>query len=153
RVNNLRSSSRLFRAALRPVLGFMHARREIFTKTLRAVSGDGFFEVDARTGARRRIEVAGVEEDGHCAVSPSGRHMLYDTYPSEQRMQQLGIIHLDQDRLQPLLQLVSPEQYVGSYRCDLHARWKPDESAVCFDATHDGTRQLYVQRLREESSD
>jgi hypothetical protein len=30
------------------------------------------------------------------------------------------------------------------YRCDLHPRWNRDGTQVCFDSTHEDSRQMYV---------
>lgn len=38
-----------------------------------------------------------------------------------------------------------PEAYRGGYwRCDLHARWRPDGRQLGFNSVHEGARQVYV---------
>ena len=32
----------------------------------------------------------------------------------------------------------------GDWRCDLHARWRPDGRQLGFNSVHEGTRQIYV---------
>jgi len=32
----------------------------------------------------------------------------------------------------------------GPLRCDLHARWNRDGTAICFDSTHENSRQMYL---------
>lgn len=48
----------------------------------------------------------------------------------------------------PLADLVSPPEYKGEWRTDLHARFSPDGKKVCIDSTHEGMgRQMYLLDL------
>ena len=45
----------------------------------------------------------------------------------------------------PMGALFVPESYRGGYwRCDQHARYRPDGRQIAFNSVHEGTRQVYV---------
>jgi hypothetical protein len=48
-----------------------------------------------------------------------------------------------------LNQFLSPKQYTGAWRCDLHPRWNRDGTQVCIDGCHDAQRQVYVLDVSE----
>lgn len=95
--------------------------------------------------AKPKVLAPGVlTRDGHCTVSPDGRWLVTDTYPDEQRRQDLFVMHLHTGQAARIARFHTPPQYKGDWRCDLHPRWSRDGRQVCIDSTHDGIRQVYV---------
>lgn len=83
--------------------------------------------------------------DGHCCYSHDYRWILNDTYPSgEAREQVLMLYHVAERELIEVGRFAAPAQYQGPLRCDLHPRFNRDDTLVCFDSAHTGTRQMYV---------
>jgi hypothetical protein len=110
----------------------------------RSKPGDRFYLVDT---VKREFTVMGegtLTRDGHCSFSPDRQWVLNDTYPDGKRMQTLMLYHPGTQRRLDLGTFLEPAQFAGPLRCDLHPRWDRTGSQVCFDSTHDGTRQLYT---------
>ncbi|MFC1671566.1 hypothetical protein ACFL01_00370 [Planctomycetota bacterium] len=83
--------------------------------------------------------------DGHCSWSPDQRWFLSDTYPGREDPKQILFLYEPAtDRRVELGRFLSPPEFTGDWRCDLHPRWSRDGRAVCFDSAMDGTRQLYI---------
>lgn len=146
-VNRLRMTTPWFRKALQPLIAVAHAQRKVLGRATKAVAGDSYFEIDVVTGTRRRVGVAELQQDGHCAISHDGRRMVIDTYPDENRLQHLSIWDLEASQLTRVGSFHSPAEFTGSYRCDLHARWSRDGRRICFDSTVEGHRHVYVHEL------
>ncbi len=81
--------------------------------------------------------------DGHCSFAHNGSVMLTDTYS---RGDSKRMLMLYNDRNNDLFELgrFHSEPWITQARCDLHPRWSRDGMKVCFDSSHDGTRQIYV---------
>ena len=59
-------------------------------------------------------------------------------------MQTLYLYHIPSKRRVILGKFLSPPQYTGEYRCDLHPRANPQGTQVFFDSTHEKLgRQIY----------
>jgi hypothetical protein len=86
--------------------------------------------------------------DGHCSFSPDRRWMITDSYPDENRRQHLYILDIHTGHAARLASFISPPEYRGDWRCDLHPRWSRDSQQICIDSTHDGIRQVYVIHLQ-----
>lgn len=88
------------------------------------------------------------DDDGHCSFSPDDQWMLTDSYPDERRHRALMLYHFKEKRridLGSFYSMPLPDEI----RCDLHPRWSRDGNSVCFDSTHEGTRQIYVLDLKD----
>ena len=83
--------------------------------------------------------------DGHCSYSPDFAWILNDCYPGgEQRRQRLMIRRCQDGRIFELGAYHEPPEFSGPIRCDLHPKFSRAGTRICFDSTHDGTRQVYV---------
>ena len=94
------------------------------------------------------VEVQGrgsMRVNGHCTYLP-GRHVvLNDTYPLDNRIQELYLYDADRDRRTELGAFPSPPEYDGEWRVDLHPRSNRDGTRVCIDSAHGGQgRQMYL---------
>ena len=87
--------------------------------------------------------------DGHCSFSPDGEWLLLDSFPDERRHRGLFIYQWERAELINLASVYSPPVELSSLRCDLHPRWDRSGKRICFDSTHEGSRQLYVLDLAD----
>ncbi len=95
----------------------------------------------------QHVETIGSEVlkvDGHCSYSPDGKWILVDTYPDQERMQNLRLYRPSDKKLVPLGRFYEPPNLRGEWRCDLHPRWSRDGKSVCIDSGHSGRRQMYL---------
>ena len=95
-----------------------------------------------------KVEVVGrdvMTVNGHCAYLPGNRWILNDTYPGKDRLQHLYIYEVSSGKRVPIADLLSPAEYAGEWRTDLHPRFSPDGKKLCIDSTHESLgRQLYL---------
>ena len=63
--------------------------------------------------------------------------------PDENNLQSLMSWDMAEEQLVKLGQFLSPP-FRGEIRWEMHPGWSRDETRVCFDSIHDGTRQVYV---------
>ncbi len=105
-----------------------------------------FYLFEDKTGGK--VEVVGKNEmtqNGHCIYLPGNRWILNDTYPDAQREQHPYLYRVATGERFPLGRFLSPKEYDGEWRCDLHPRFSPDGRKVVVDSTHEGRgRQLYL---------
>ncbi len=87
--------------------------------------------------------------DGHCSYSPDMRFILTDTYPDGEEKRTLIIYDTVTGSRSDIGRFLSPKEYSGEIRCDLHPRWSRDGKQVCFDSIHEGPRQIYVIDVAE----
>jgi hypothetical protein len=87
------------------------------------------------------------KRDGHMTYSPDGQWLLTDEYQGGDNKQPLLLFHLATKRLIEVGRFGAPLR--GEIRCDLHPRWSRDGKQVCFDSTHEMTRQMYVADVGE----
>lgn len=86
--------------------------------------------------------------NGHQTYLPDPRWIITDTYPEgARRMQTLYLVYLPTMKFIPLGSFHSPAAFRNEWRCDTHPRISRDGRWVCFDATHDGTRQMYLMEI------
>ncbi|HBC88524.1 MAG TPA: hypothetical protein DCZ94_16375 [Lentisphaeria bacterium] len=81
--------------------------------------------------------------DGHCSFAHNGSIMMTDTYSRGDGNRMLMFYN---DRNGDLFELgrFYSQPWITQARCDLHPRWSRDGMKVCFDSSHEGTRQIYV---------
>lgn len=88
--------------------------------------------------------------DGHACLSPDGRWIACDSYPTGPgRTAELMLYRPEDDTRVVLGRFHHEAQFTGDIRCDLHPRWRPDGTAVTFDSVHEGTRQVYIADVAE----
>ena len=90
--------------------------------------------------------------DGHPSYSPNydGR-VVFDSYPDKRRVQELKIASesdVEGGDIEVIARVFSPFKYDNDTRCDLHPRWSPDGTKICFDSTYEGQRGLYIIKLK-----
>lgn len=112
-------------------------------------AGNKFALIDVATNALAVVGDGVLTQDGHCSYSPDRKWILNDTYPDKNRLQWLMLFDPAKNRRYDLNQFVSPKQFTGPVRCDLHPRWNRDGTQVCFDGSHDPQRQVYVVDVRD----
>ena len=83
--------------------------------------------------------------DGHCAYSPDGNWMSTEGYYDFNFNRQWVLMRTSDEAVRHVGEFFVPEAYRGDYwRCDLHARWRPDGRQLGFNSVHEGSRQVYV---------
>jgi hypothetical protein len=111
--------------------------------------GNSFALIDVATDDLTLVGKGVLTQDGHCSYSPDRKWVLNDTYPDKGRLQWLMLFDPKTGRRYDLNQFLSPKQFTGPFRCDLHPRWNRDGTQVCFDGSHDPQRQVYVVDVSE----
>lgn len=86
-------------------------------------------------------------EDGHCTYSPDKEWILTDTYPDKENKRHLLLFHPCSAKKILLGKFFSQPELVVDVRCDLHPRWDRKGNYVCFDSSHDGSRQVYITEV------
>ena len=93
-------------------------------------------------------------EDGHCTYLADKRWVLNDTYPDNDRLQHVYLFDTLSNKRIPVVDLYSPNQYTGEWRCDTHPRSSPDGKKVIVDSPHGlNGRQQYLIDLDEVDSE
>lgn len=85
--------------------------------------------------------------DGHPTYSLDGTRVVTDTYPDRKRIQTIYV--MEGENTTKVARVFSPFKYGGDCRCDLHPRWKPDGSQICFDASFLGKRSVCIVKVRK----
>lgn len=88
-----------------------------------------------------------LNKPGHPTYLTGKRYLLLDTYPDKYSEQILMLYDLDNDELIELGSYLSPLNYRGELRCDLHPRSDQTGKFICFDSAHEGMRALYVLNI------
>jgi len=83
-------------------------------------------------------------EDGHPSYSSCGRYILTDTYSNRARQRRVLICDTQKEEVFCMGAFYTPFQYHGQTRCDLHPRWKNDNTQICIDSAYEGSRQIYI---------
>ncbi len=98
------------------------------------------------------VEIVGegvMKENGHCTYLPGGNWILNDTYPDQERDQDVYLYHIGTKRRVPLGRFFSPPEYTREGRVDTHPRFSPNGQSVVIDSPHTGEgRQLHLIDLR-----
>ena len=86
--------------------------------------------------------------DWHCVYSPDGKFMSGETYYDKSFKRPWVLVRLEDGMTKPMGAFYVPEAYRGGYwRCDLHARYRPDGRQIAFNSVHEGSRQVYVRDI------
>ncbi len=120
---------------------------------------DGGFSLYQDGHGKKEQVGAGIlpNSGGHISYVPGGQWLAGDTYPNENRQQQLYLYHVKTNRFVELGTFYLPPEYDGSqsgkedneWRCDLHPRLSRDGRWLCVDSPHGGLgRQMYLVNLR-----
>ena len=105
------------------------------------------FEV-GRESEVRRIGAGILDQDWHCVYSPDGKFMSGETYWNRYNERPWVLVRLEDGMTVPMGSFYVPEKYRGTYwRCDLHARYRPDGRQIAFNSVHEGSRQVYVRDI------
>lgn len=92
-----------------------------------------------------------ISNDGHPSYSPQDNTtVVFDSYPNNKRIQEIKIAKdtdIEGNDIKVIAKVFSPFKYDNDTRCDLHPRWSRNGKSICFDATFEGNRGLYVVRL------
>lgn len=94
-----------------------------------------------------KVEVVGgnvMLVNGHCTYLPGNRFILNDSYPDQDRNQNVYLFEVATQRRIPLASFPANAEYKGEWRCDTHPRSSPDGKKVCIDSSHRGGRQMYL---------
>lgn len=109
--------------------------------------GTGYYLMRDKTSEYRRLW-KDISNDGHPSCSPSDENVfVFDTYPDKTRVQELKIGNVNYDKPDVVARVFSPFRYDNDTRCDLHPRWDRDGKRICFDATFEGYRGVYVVNM------
>ena len=107
------------------------------------------FEV-GRESEVRRIGAGILDQDWHCVYSPDGKFMSGETYWNKNFERPWVLVRLSDGMTMPMGSFFVPEAYRGGYwRCDLHARYRPDGRQIAFNSVHEGTRQVYLRDIQQ----
>lgn len=95
-------------------------------------------------------EIHLLSEDGHPSVSPDGKWLLTDTYPSRKtRISSLFIYNFNKRKQIKLGEFYNPLKFKGEIRCDLHPRWCVDQNYISIDSVFSGKRKQYILDIRQ----
>jgi len=122
---------------------------EIFAFEEKKSTGSGYYLMRDKTQEYKRYWPE-INYDGHPSFSPDGRHIVFDRYPDIARRAAVMIAKADDDKgnsIKIVAKVFHPFKYDNDTRCDLHPRWSPDGSKICFDSVFEGHRGLYVVKI------
>ena len=80
-------------------------------------------------------------------ISPDGKYIIGDTYPRD-GMRSIEAINLETGACRTLLRAETVIPTNPDIRCDLHNRFVFDGSAISYDTTQNGRRQIAMVDLR-----
>ena len=93
----------------------------------------------------KRLAPGLLDWDGHCVWSPDGQWMSTEGYFDKTNLRNWVLMRSEDEAVIPVGSFFVPEAYRGGFwRCDLHARWRPDGKQLGFNSVHEGSRQIYV---------
>lgn len=109
--------------------------------------GNGYYLMKDKTQEYHRLWPE-LSNDGHPSYCPTDNNfVVFDTYPNRARVQEVKIARDDCDEVKTIAKVFAPFKYDNDTRCDLHPRWSRDGKRICFDATFEGHRGLYVVKV------
>lgn len=111
--------------------------------------GDRFHLYTDKTDTVAVIGDGVLMRDGHCTYSPDQQWVLVDTYPDQERMQNLMLYRPTDGKLVKLGRFYQAPESKGEIRCDLHPSWSRDGRRVSIDSRHNGGRQIYLLDVSE----
>ena len=101
----------------------------------------------------RRIGGGTIDWDWHCLYSPDGKFMSAETYWTKNFERPWILVRLDDGLIKPMGSFFVPKAYRSSHwRCDLHARYRPDGRQIAFNSVHEGSRQVYIRDIVSQIS-
>ena len=104
-----------------------------------------FYLFDIRTGTAEAVGPEQMTQDGHVGYLPGNDWLVNDTYPDGERHRTLYLYHVATDRRIDLGRFLSPLEYDGEWRCDLHPRVSRDGRFLTIDSVHENHgRQIYL---------
>ena len=116
-----------------------------------ALAGKAWSTVEFEVGREdkvRRIGAGVLDLDWHCVYSPDGKFMSGETYWTKFNERPWVLVRLEDGMTMPMGAFYVPPEYRGTYwRCDLHARFRPDGRQIAFNSVHEGSRQVYVRDI------
>lgn len=88
--------------------------------------------------------------NGHNTYLPGNQWILNDTYPNEDRLQQVYLYHVATKKRIPIGDFYLAPSYKGEWRCDTHPRFSPDGHKVVIDCpVGDSGRQLVLLDIQK----
>ena len=122
-----------------------HDAEHILAWTLAHSRRGDFCMFNEGTGSFGPIGSELMTQDGHVNCLPHGEWLMNDTYPNEERIRSLYLYHVPEAQRIDIGAFLSPREYDGEWRCDLHPRLSPDGRKVIIDSVHEGYgRQMYL---------
>ena len=114
--------------------------------------GRGAWHVKFTVGEEEKVKRLApglLDWDGHCVWSPNGNWMSTEGYFDKTNKRNWVLMRAADEAVIPVGSFYVPEKYVSDWRCDLHARWRPDGKQLGFNSVHEGSRQVYVMDVDE----
>ena len=106
---------------------------------------DGYFIIHDGPESPEKVACPGLYGDGHCTYDMSGEWFVTDTYPDGKGRTRIFICNEKQSRTIKIAEVIGDAKLrAGESRCDLHPRWDPQGSRICFDSYHQSGRQMYM---------
>ena len=103
------------------------------------------FEVGKEDG-RTRLAGSALGWDGHCIYSPDMKFLSTDGYRDQSGSRRWVQVRLADGEIHSEGRFFVPAAYMeGPWRCDLHARYRPDGRQLAFNSAHEGSRQIYLR--------
>jgi hypothetical protein len=128
------------RRMLRPIYHALGRPRFLMSRVMK----DSYMLIPDRDDAEPTPLARGeLTVDGHCSVSPDGRWLLTDGYPTRGR-QPLFVWDLRAGKGYRVGLFRCPRRFDGPIRVDLHPRFSRDARRVCIDSAMDGGRAMYA---------
>lgn len=113
--------------------------------------GEAFYVFEDRENATPEVIGKNVMvRNGHCTYLPDSGWILNDTYPNENRLQEVYLYHVPSGKRIPLGNFFLDRKYTGEWRVDTHPRFSPDGSKVVIDCpVGEEGRQLVMLKIGE----
>lgn len=81
--------------------------------------------------------------DGHPSLSPNGKFIITDSYPTFNRTQSVFLVSIEEKQTKEIARVSSSPKYIEDCRCDLHPRWNRSSNKICIDAAIGKYRNVY----------
>lgn len=111
------------------------------------VGGTGYYLMKDKTQENQHLWPQ-LSNDGHPSYCPTDNSLVaFDTYPDRARIQEVKIARdtdVEGKNIKVIARVFAPFKYDNDTRCDLHPRWSRDGKKICFDASFEGHRGLYI---------
>ena len=103
----------------------------------------GVYVFDTQTGERERLRTPVTDKgDIHVNCAPSGNCFIGDGYVEEGGVRSIYRYDFDKKEIEKLISVYSEPVTDTDIRCDLHARFAPDEHRISYDTTENGKREI-----------